>query len=184
MNNQVRIFLCVILFGLAAASPAAGQSDAHVVTVNVQNIESLSVYGSPVVEVGAGELKSYVQGDGTGELVVTSNVHKDRKVTVQATSIDSRDPSGEEEALGNISLRVDIPDADGEIESNGKKTEILGFGTADRSSNVNVARDLTAPFQTVYQESVDLVYEAKVNQDYNPETQTRVQVKYTIQSTQ
>jgi hypothetical protein len=178
MTKQLRILLFVAAFGLVAAHSAAGQSDSHVVTVNVAKVEALSAYGNPTIEVGAGELKDDVKGDATGKLSVTTNVHENRKVTVQANSIDSK------EALGNIGLRVDIPDAGGEIKSNGGKTEILGFGTADRSGNVNVARDLTAPFQTVYQESVDLVYEAKVNEDYNPKNQTRVQVKYTLVSTE
>jgi hypothetical protein len=178
MTKQLQIFLFVAALVLVAVHPAAGQSDAHVVTLNVAKVEALSVYGNPTIEVGAGELKDDVKGDGTGKLTVTTNVHENRKVTVQANSIDSEEP------LGNVGLQVDIPNADGEIESNGKKTEILGFGTDDSSGNTGVARDLTTPFQTVYQESVDLVYEAKVNEDYNPKNQTRVQVKYTLVSTE
>lgn len=168
--KRLGAFLFITAFGFATVQPAAGQSGSHVVTVEVNEIEEISVSGNLVFEIGpANELDEWVPADETGTLTTTTNVHSDRKITVQAVSINSRGK------LGNIGLRVDAGDSD-EIE--GEITDIIEFTSSPEEPGV--ARDLTNSFQTVHNESIDLDYEAKVNEDFDPDNQVRVQVKYTL----
>jgi hypothetical protein len=170
--KRLGAFLFITAFGFATVQPAAGQSDVHEVTVEVNEIEEISVSGNLSFEIGpANELDEWVSADETATLTTTTNVHSGRKITVQAVSINSG------ETLGNIGLRV-AAGASGDID--GKTAEILGFNPSPGGQEDYVVRDLTNSFETVHEESIDLNYEARVNEDYNPENQTEVQVKYTL----
>ncbi|MCS3613454.1 hypothetical protein [Salinibacter ruber] len=183
MLKHLGKFSFIVAFGLLIVQPAAAQpSDAHTVTVNVRPIEDITVTGEPEVLVGSGELRSWVEGNGNGSLEITSNIHSGRKVTVKGTSIDNGDKNG------NIGLRVravndeeggDLTEI-GQEEVSTSNTDILGGSGDDELEGASSL--ITGGFETVYEEEIDLQYEAWVNEDYDPNNRTRVRVRYTLQA--
>jgi hypothetical protein len=175
MLKRLGAFLFIAAFGFAAVQPAAGQIDnvAHTVTVDVNEIEKISASGNPSFGISSvEELNDWVIAEENATLTTTTNVHSDRKITVKAISIDTDEPQG------NIGLQVSALDDVGGEATTKDDTRILGFN----STGLEEARDLITGFQTVYNEEIDLQYEAKVNEDYNPNNRTRVRVEYTLVS--
>lgn len=174
--KQLSLFLFASLFAVAVLQPASAQpsdaTDDHSVTINVDNIDELSVDGAPTITINSGELNTWVEGDGAGSFTVTSNAQSARKITVSGVSAVGNGNS----QLGNLGLRVKAESTPG----SGSDAYSGSFELLSKSGNSFNTGNFITGFKEVHEITTNLTYEANASENYDPSKTTEIKVEYTL----
>lgn len=184
--NLRATYMLLVVSCLAAASVRQGRaqpsddSGDHTVTVEVNEISRLEVGGNIEINIGSGQLGTWVNGDNvdgssTADLRIITNVRQEnsRKVTVSA----SKSSGG---SLQNLGLRVDaqfLPAGSNQLYSGELVLTDLGNGLS--SGEQDLIGDLYS-VDTREGGGPYLNYDGRVNADYDSSTDTVIQVEYTL----
>lgn len=182
--KQRSLFLFASLFAVAMLHPASAQpgggppggpsdaTDNHSVTINVDNIDEISVDGSPTITINSGELNTWVEGDGDGSFTVTSNAKSARKITISSASAVGPGNS----QLAHLGLRVKAESLPG----SGSEAYSGAFELLSKSGNAFNTGDFITGFKGVHGTTTDLTYEANASESYDPSKTTEIEVEYTL----
>jgi hypothetical protein len=175
--KRVALLLFAGLFGLATLQTATAQDedDLHDVTIEVDEINELTVDGAPTIDIGE-NIDEWRNDDDAATYDVETNVQDSRKITVSASG-------GGDATVENYGLRVSAtaPGSGSLLEDPFVLTDVTGSsGSAPASSFAS--GDFITGFQQVGESGLSLTYEAKVNYEYNPSKNAKVEVTYTLTS--
>jgi len=177
LMKRVALLLFAGLFGLATLQTATAQ-DNHDVTIEVAEINKITVNGAPTIDIASGEIADgsgnlqWNSGGGGGSYDVETNVNSLRKIEVSASKQGDA-------TIENYGLKV-TDDSDAPTGGGFDSDEIV---LTDVDDGILVgsgsAKTLIDGFKQVGEFGLDLAYEGKVNYEFNPGDQNNAKVKVT-----
>jgi len=174
LMKRVALLLFAGLFGFATLQTATAQDedDLHDVTIEVDEINELTVDGAHTIDIGE-NIDEWRNDDDAATYDGETKVQDSRKITVSASG-------GGDATVENYGLRVSAtaPGSGSLLEDPFVLTDVTGSGNSNTSSFAS--GDFIDGFQQVGAFDLDLDYEAKVNYEYDPANDATVTVTYTL----